>query len=430
MLRSAQAERLPPPPAPDSEAGQQERDLLDAHGKKSARAESAIADWRGLASVRWNEIARDLVAKHRTSHPQASRVYALMSVAQYDASVAAWNNKSFYRRPAPIRAARDSSSSLVVESQWIYPSGYAAVASASASVLAYLFPDEQTFLHEKADEAGLSRIWGGQCFASDVSAGEVLGRAVAGVVVQRASADGADGADGAGAQGDAKAPPVTEGEWVSAPNDTPLLPLWGSVKPFLMSSNSQFRAPPPPAAGSPAFQSALAEVRKISDSRTPEQARLAALWADGAGSYSPAGHWNKIAADLIEDHGFDEARAARVLALLNMAMMDASIACWDTKYHYGVIRPSQADSQITTPVGLPNFPSYVSGHAAFSGAAAAVLGRLFPAQSAWLSAKAEEAATSRIYGGIHYRFDSEAGLAQGRAIAQLAIERAKSDGGP
>jgi membrane-associated phospholipid phosphatase len=421
---------LPPPPAPDSAAEQQDlRDLPDALTKTSARAQLAIAYWHGPASVRWNEIARDLVAKHRTSHPQASRVYALVSVAQYDASVAAWNNKALYQRPAPKGAAQTSSAPFVRESRWVYPSGYATVASASASVLTYLFPDERVFLRAKAEEAGKSRIWGGECFASDVSAGEALGRSVAGVVVQRASADAADSADGAGALNDPKVP-VPEGHWVSAPNDTPLLPQWGSVKPFLMSASSQFRAPAPPAVGSPAFESALGEVRKISDSRTPEQARLAALWADGAGSYSPAGHWNKIAADLIEDHGLGEARAARVLALLNMAMMDASIACWDTKYHYGVIRPSQADSQITTPVGLPNFPSYVSGHAAFSGAAAAVLGQLFPAESGWLRAKADEAAMSRIYGGIHYRFDSEAGLAQGRAIAQLAIERAKSDGAP
>jgi membrane-associated phospholipid phosphatase len=113
-----------------------------------------------------------------------------------------------------------------------------------------------------------------------------------------------------------------------------------------------------------------------------------------------------------------------------MAIMDAGIACWDTKYHYMVSRPSQVDPAITTPVGLPNFPAYPSAHASFSGAGAGVLGYLFPAQKAWLGERAEEAALSRVYGGIHYRFDGEAGLAQGRAVAELARKRGETDGSP
>jgi hypothetical protein len=88
-----------------------------------------------------------------------------------------------------------------------------------------------------------------------------------------------------------------------------------------------------------------------------------------------------------------------------------------------MIRPSQADPAITTPVGLPNFPSYVSGHATFSGAAAEVLGQLFPAERQQLRAMAEEAAMSRLYGGIHYRFDNERGLELGRKIAAFALTR-------
>jgi membrane-associated phospholipid phosphatase len=338
-------------------------------------------------------------------------------------SVASWNNKSFYKRRPPNEASVALATPIVGESQWVYPSAYAAVATASATVLAYLFPEEQAFVSEKAAEAGQSRLLAGSCFPSDVSAGDALGRSVAQLVIQRARKDGSD------ANGDAVLP-IGEGRWFSNPDERPLLPLWGSVQPFLMRSGSQFRAPPPPAFGSPAFKSALSEVRKLSDGRTPEQARLAALWADGPGSYSPAGHWNKIAADLINEHGLNEPRAARTLALLNMSMFDASIACWDTKYQYSVVRPSQADPAITTPVGLPNFPSYVSGHAAFSGAAGDVLGYVFPEERDWLRSKAEEAAQSRLFGGIHFRFDSEAGLSQGRAIASLAIERGKADGAP
>lgn len=171
-------------------------------------------------------------------------------------------------------------------------------------------------------------------------------------------------------------------------------------------------------------------MRTISDRRTDEQLRIARLWADGAGTSTPPGHWNQIASDLVGVSGWSELRQARTFALLNLAMMDAGICCWDAKYTYYLLRPSQADGAITTPVGLPNFPSYTSGHAAFSGAAADVLAYLFPGRADALRTMADEAAVSRLYGGIHYRFDSEVGLAGGRSIAQLAIARGRADGSP
>jgi membrane-associated phospholipid phosphatase len=101
--------------------------------------------------------------------------------------------------------------------------------------------------------------------------------------------------------------------------------------------------------------------------------------------------------------------------------MDANIACHDAKYTYWLIRPSQADPAITTPIGLPNHPSYPSNHACVSAATAYVLGALFPDQAARLSAMAAEAAESRLYAGIHYRFDAEAGLRIARQVADLAL---------
>jgi membrane-associated phospholipid phosphatase len=194
-----------------------------------------------------------------------------------------------------------------------------------------------------------------------------------------------------------------------------------------MRAGDQFRPPPPPAFGSPEFAAAVAEVRRFADTRTPGQLRFALFWADGAGTVTPPGHWNVIAADLIERYRLDERRAAHALALLNMAQMDAGIACWDAKYVYWLIRPSQVDPGIRLAVPLPNFPSYVSGHAAFSGAAAEVLAALFPAERRRLRAMAEEAAMSRLYGGIHYRFDSDRGLELGRKIAGLALARHRAE---
>src|SRR4029453_17170975 len=118
-------------------------------------------------------------------------------------------------------------------------------------------------------------------------------------------------------------------------------PHWGAVRCWLIPSGKALLAEPPPAEGSEAFHNALDEVKRYSERRTPEQGRIAAFWADGDGSYAPAGRWNKIACDLLALQRWSELRAARALALLNMAVMDAGIACWASKYHYFVRRPWQ-----------------------------------------------------------------------------------------
>jgi membrane-associated phospholipid phosphatase len=146
------------------------------------------------------------------------------------------------------------------------------------------------------------------------------------------------------------------------------------------------------------------------------------------GTPTPAGHWTGIAADLITRFKLTDEESARTLALLNIAMMDASIACWNTKYLWWVLRPSHADPAIRISVALPNFPSYPSGHAAFSGAASEILANRFPTEADHLRAMAEEAAQSRIRAGIHYPFDSTAGLSQGRAVARLTLTFAEQPG--
>ncbi|MCU1249688.1 MAG: phosphatase family protein, partial [Edaphobacter sp.] len=104
------------------------------------------------------------------------------------------------------------------------------------------------------------------------------------------------------------------------------------------------------------------------------------------------------------------------------------VACWDTKFFYFSPRPSQLDPEIKTQTGLPNFPSYVSGHSDFSAAGADVLSYLFPDGASNFNALKQEAALSRLYGGIHYRSDIEAGLTQGQRIGEYTVRFAKSDG--
>ena len=119
-----------------------------------------------------------------------------------------------------------------------------------------------------------------------------------------------------------------------------------------------------------------------------------------------------------------------MLAVLNVAASDAIIACFEAKYHYWTIRPSQADTTLVLAdsVGLPNFPSFPSGHACSAGAFGAVLGHFFPHARAEFTRIAEEQAMSRLYGGIHYRFDNDEGLALGRLVARHDVDRERRGG--
>ena len=147
------------------------------------------------------------------------------------------------------------------------------------------------------------------------------------------------------------------------------------------------------------------------------------------GTYTPPGHWNRFASDLIIKYRLNPLRAARVLAYLNMAMDDAGIACWDAKYYYHYPRPIQTIPGFKTILGTPNFPSYTSGHSTFSFAGATVLSHFFPEEEGVLTGYAEEAAISRMYAGIHYRFDVEAGKQQGISVGNYSVDVAKEDGG-
>jgi membrane-associated phospholipid phosphatase len=173
--------------------------------------------------------------------------------------------------------------------------------------------------------------------------------------------------------------------------------------------------------GSVEFQAELAELEQFVAHPTPSQTEIAQFWADGPGTVTPPGHWFQIAGELIARDRLDTPRAARLLGLLGATVMDAAIACWDAKYTYQLLRPNQADPGLVTPIPTPPFPSYPSGHATFSAAASEVLASFFPEDAAGLRDLAEEAALSRVFAGIHYRFDSEAGLQCGRQLGLLAI---------
>jgi membrane-associated phospholipid phosphatase len=167
-------------------------------------------------------------------------------------------------------------------------------------------------------------------------------------------------------------------------------------------------------------------VYDVSRTLTPEQRAIALFWADGAGTFTPPGHWNAIASQLLQAHRLPLRREALLFATLNTAQADAFICVWLTKYTYWSLRPVTAirrelDPTWTPLITTPPFPSYISGHSTTSAAAATVLSRFFPREAGQLHAWAAEAAVSRLYAGIHFRSDNEVGLRIGREAGKAAL---------
>jgi membrane-associated phospholipid phosphatase len=209
-----------------------------------------------------------------------------------------------------------------------------------------------------------------------------------------------------------------------------MLSNFGNVRAWMMTPTDIVaeRPGPPPSTSSAQMAQELQEVKNAADNLSREQLAIALFWNDGAGTYTPPGHWNDIATEYVRDARFSEVRTARVFALLNVAMHDAAVACWDAKFAYFNPRPSQLDPSIKTSIGLPNFPSYTSGHSTFSAAAATVLSYLFPAGTSSFDAMKDEAAISRLYGAIHYRSDIEIGKEHGARVGGYTVRFAQQDG--
>ncbi len=423
----------------------------------------AVKYWSAGAVLRWNEIMRELVAAHNVppannpdgsypfpsatnplayplfpfaNPPYAARAYAYVAAAQYDALVAAWHYKNLYNRAAPYNV--DATVNCLIPKSTLpsYPSEDAVVIGVSTELLKLLFPGDQEFIQQKAEEHKRARIISGANVRSDLEAGEALGKAVANKFVTRARGDRAGAAIGNQAiwtQMETDA--VTRGEipWISqeSPKRPGMLPLFGRVKTWLFDSLTMVtvvRPAAPPSTSSQQFRDELNEIYNYSKNPTREQIRIAHFWADGLSTYTPPGHWNAIAAEEFVTQNFSEVRWARNMALLNMSLMDAAIACWDAKYVYFNPRPSQMDPRIKTTTGLPNFPAYISGHSTFSAAAATILGHIIKPKAAEYTAMAKEASDSRLYGAIHYRSDCEKGLETGNKVGAYAIARARTDG--
>jgi len=343
---------------------------------------AAATEAPSTSTVRWN---RRSVALFRARGGDVGRINSYLSIAQYRAVLAAQAERHGQSRASAAGAA----------------------AGASVVVLKQFYPLDATAIDAQLEAQRAESPLGAEINA-DFAAGEAIGRAVAASVLAWAASDNY-------VQTPPGTPPVGEGFWVSS--GAPIVRGGFGARPFFLTSESELRAAPPPAFGSARYLADLAEVRAISDSRTAEQLEIARKWAPFA---NPV--WSGVAADLDKYHR-SELESARTLAYANAAEFDAIIACWDSKFTYWFIRPSQADPGITLPIGLPNHPSYPSGHSCADGAWRGVLTDAFPSERVLIERLEQEGGMSRIYGGIHYRFDIETGHAIGRAAARLALER-------
>ena len=424
---------------------------------------NSIAFWSAGAVLRWNEILRELVARHNippyqnadgsypipsaanpfaypifpfSNPPYAARAYAYVAAAQYDALIASFYYKKLYNRKAPYKIDGGVQALVPQNDLGSYPSEDAAVVGVTVELLKLLFPADLDYIQQKAAEHKLYRIIAGANVRSDIEAGELLGRAVAQKFTTRARTDRAGAAVGTAplwAQIEMQTAATGEMPWISQdlPIRPPMLPLFGKVKTFLFDSLTMvtdISSQAPPSTNSLQFKKEADEVLYYSKNYDRNRVEIVHFWADGVNTYTPPGHWDAIAAEDFVKQRFSEVRWARNMALLNMSLMDAAVVCWDTKYKYYNPRPTQFNPDIKTWTGLPNFPSYTSGHSTFSGAASTILGYIIPANAAAYNDMAKQASLSRLYGALHYRSDCDSGLVCGKKVGSYAIARALTDG--
>jgi VCBS repeat-containing protein len=393
--------------------------------------EAADANAPDNAAVNWIRIALGLVAEESSAPTYASRALAMESLAVYN-----------------VMAAIDGTPGYLINAQAaLGASAEAAVAKAAHDILKALYPSQSFDLAAELAES-LALVTDGQSEDDGVA----LGADIAARVLSLRQNDGWDtvvndtGSDAVG-------------KWQpTAPFYAPGLDAqWATLDTFALDTPDQFRPDAPPDVQSDAFLAAYNEVKSLgasdSTTRTADQANIARFWAAGVGTYTPPGMWNDIAAKLVDEGSVGLSATARLFAQLNLAMADSGIAAWDAKYVYDYVRPItiiREAQNLNDPrfvedrdwfplIPTPPFPEYVSGHSTFSAAAATVLTDFFGDTTGFsITSKslangtiarsfdnfwdaAFEAGESRVFGGIHYRFSSEAGYELGSAVGNLVL---------
>jgi membrane-associated phospholipid phosphatase len=394
--------------------GEELSELKAIMAKAKAEDLARMAWWNvGGPAYRWNEIAIEELLDRFVTLPLAARHLALLHAAIDDAEAVAWHYKVMFKRARPSERDPKLEVRLPAISSPSYPSDFAAGTTAAVQVLASILPDRAGALAARAEEAMRSRLLAGLEYPSDVKAGREIGLKVAARAIERGKRDGSD-------QTWTGTVPTGPGKWQGT---NPIAPSAATWRPWVLARPDELRPPVPPAFDSERTKADLAELKTFK--RTPKSNHRAVYWEVYGGARAHA-LWNEIARLKLLEYGkaLDARASARVLALLNIAFLDAAIACWDAKYLYWYIRPSQLDPDLKPVFPPPNHPSYPAAHGCLSTAAATVLASLFPGDADKLLAHGKEAAEARVWAGIHYRFDIDAGQELGRKVAEKVLARA------
>ena len=415
VISSGKHYRVPPPPG-QRETKDELRALKTLIRHNDAQAQQQIEFWdAGAPAYRWIDLlnSRALAGTSLTAYSQ--RVYTYVAQAMYDATIAAWESKYYYHRPRPSEVDHDLPTAVSVPNSPSYPSEHAAAAQAAAAVLAYFFPTEAQSFQTSAEQAGWSRVLAGVQYPSEYYAGLDLGLKVAAQVIAKAKTDGSDAVwTGTVPTGPCK--------WIGTNPGNVTAANW---RPLLLTSPSEFRSPAPPACDSAEVIAETATVRNFP--RTFVTTYKAFYWQSPEGlttwPYRYLDKW--IFENKLDDN---PPRVARAYALVASVLFDAFIASQDGKFTYWYIRPPQLDPSIVPLFAVPNFPSYPSNHSTFSAARSEMLAYLFPEQADFIRAVGKEAGDSRIWAGIHFPMDNDAGVALGKSVAHVFISWAQSDG--
>ncbi|MET3878535.1 vanadium-dependent haloperoxidase [Chitinophaga sp. OAE865] len=321
--------------------------------------------------------------------------------------------------------------------------------SAMARIIRNLFPNagsENLGLVAQLESDNL-QAHADSCSPEVVSRSILYGQSIANAIYQWSASDG--GKDGYLNNFPTDyIPPVGPGYWVPTPPlfQRAMLPYWGKNRPIVKFTASDSANIPPPAFSTDTastFYKAAYFVYRKGQTLTPEETLIAQYWADGGGTFTPPGHLIALTTQLVTEQHLSLGQAANLFAQVGIGLNDAGILCWKYKYRYNLVRPisyirSHIDSSWTPLIGTPPFPSYTSGHASFTSATGNILAARFgsgfsftdkqkvpegfaPRSFSSFSQMIDEASISRVYGGIHYEYDSETGKLTAKSLAQRIL---------
>ncbi len=413
-------------------------------GGNSAPPSAAVSSFDADLAIDWFNTLTDAIATESISPPVASRRIAYASVAFYEALVhgmpdhqsLAGQLNGLDPLPQPPTGAMHWPSVANRAVSVILGDLFSTASGPTQAAIANI---EATYVADYADDVS----------ASVAQRSIDYGDALAAEILVWMAADGY-----ATWNNCAYTVPVGAGLWEPTPpafTPNPLQPCWGNMRPFaLLFAAECTPLPHPPYSTSPtsAFYAEALEVYDTVNAAIPSQIEIAQFWADGGGTLTPPGHWVSILCQVsgAEDLPLDV--AAEGMARIGLGVADAFISCWEMKYYFNLLRPityirdgagpiNDAGWSTVAGVGTPPFPEYTSGHSVQSGAASLLLHDLLGAvpftddtHSGSLPARnfssfieaADEAAVSRLYGGIHYRAACERGVEQGYCVAQTILD--------